>query len=259
MKNETCLIGKLSLGDRSVSSATTVCFEENETRRIVRLCRYDHLVIHDPSGEVVFEGRSDVDYSTGQTIINALYCGQLIPWPATVKHQGYVFLNGIPKDIPLDVWMSAVLTNDWKVELTPNPPLTDVENKPGTLCVNGILDPFFETGTEGVVWAVDDPRKHGYDGLNYLENGDRLVVFEVDGVTIRWEGKVGLEYKRRWRPYPMNPEYGQQEVLGMWVHGFQRDLDPEVWARMFFDRLPCSFSRVTGSKSGKSTSQGLPS
>src|SRR5690606_30932119 len=97
------------------------------------------------------------------------------------------------------------------------------------------LMPFFETGTEGVAWAITMDGVPGYDGLYPLKNGDELVIY-AGGGEVAWEGTVDLEYERRWRAYPTNPELGQQEVLGMWVHGFQRDLDPEVWARLFFDQ-----------------------
>jgi hypothetical protein len=104
------------------------------------------------------------------------------------------------------------------------------------------LEPFFETGTEGVIWAVYEDGKQGYDGLNSLKDGDRLKIFASDD-SILWEGIVQLEYKRRYRPYPLNPQYGQQEVLGYWVHGFQENLDPEVWGKMFFDALKAELTK----------------
>ena len=101
----------------------------------------------------------------------------------------------------------------------------------------GLLDPYFETGTEGVVWAVTLPGMLGYDQLLCLEGGDELLVYDELG-SVAWQGIVSLEYERRYRPYPTNPEFGQQEAFGAWVHGFQEDVDPETWARWFFDRRP---------------------
>jgi len=101
----------------------------------------------------------------------------------------------------------------------------------------GRLTPFFETGTEGVVWAVNVDGLLGYDSLLPLKNGDELVVYGADG-AVAWEGTVNLEYQRRHRPYPTNPQYGQQEIFGYWVHGFQTDLEPEAWARPFFQEAP---------------------
>lgn len=104
--------------------------------------------------------------------------------------------------------------------------------------IRGKLDPFFETGTEGVLWAVvDDEKPNDYTGLHVLRDWDYLRVFDADGKMV-WEGDVALEWTRRYTPFPNNPEWGQQEVFGYWVHGFQRTLEPEVWAQMFFDGLP---------------------
>ncbi len=101
--------------------------------------------------------------------------------------------------------------------------------------IKGELEAFWETGTEGVIWSLYDEHNKGYESLNCLKDGDYLEVYNDDG-SILWEGEVKLEYKRRYRPFPLNPKYGQQEVFGMWVHGFQEDLDPEIWAKMFFDK-----------------------
>jgi hypothetical protein len=100
--------------------------------------------------------------------------------------------------------------------------------------INGKLEAFWETGTEGVIWSLYDNNEKGYESLHCLKDGDYLEVYNDDG-SIHWKGDVKLEYKRRYRPFPMNPQYGQQEVFGMWVHGFQDDIEPEFWAKMFFD------------------------
>lgn len=100
--------------------------------------------------------------------------------------------------------------------------------------IKGKLDPFFETGTEGIIWSLIEPDK-GYEGLHPLKNGDILKVFEKDSEIVRWEGKIHLEYQRRLRPIPINPQYKAQEVFGMWCHGFQNTLEPEIWAKLFFD------------------------
>lgn len=105
------------------------------------------------------------------------------------------------------------------------------------LVVRGQLEPFFETGTEGVVWSVIANGVPGYDGLFSLSDGDELVIYGANGQTA-WQGTVDLEYERRFRSYPLNPEHGQQEILGLWVHGLQRDLKPHVWARAFVQRAP---------------------
>jgi hypothetical protein len=101
--------------------------------------------------------------------------------------------------------------------------------------VRGRLDAFFETGTEGVIWSVIDPRLPAYDALWTLRDGDHLTIIGRQNETL-WEGTIQLEYERNWEPYPHNPQYGQQAVGGFWVHGLQVDLAPDDWAIMFAER-----------------------
>lgn len=105
------------------------------------------------------------------------------------------------------------------------------------LRVAGRLTPFFETGTEGVIWSLTLPGVPGYDGLVCLKPGDALFIYKEAG-GLHWKGRVDLEYQRRHRPFPLNPQYGQQEINGFWVHGFQKDLSPEDWATPFFEGAP---------------------
>lgn len=108
--------------------------------------------------------------------------------------------------------------------------------------IEGIIFPWVETGTEGVVWSLqeskyisEDGKRWDYSGLNPLQDGDCLTVFNDDG-SVRWEGTIKLEYERNYEPYPMNPQYGQQAVNGWWVRGLQEGVDPEEWFRMFHDQ-----------------------
>lgn len=102
--------------------------------------------------------------------------------------------------------------------------------------IHGQLFAWFETGTEGIYWAVVDDEKKGYDGLHVLENGNVLTVFNKENKKkILFQGTIALEYDRLRRALQYNPEYFQQCVLGYWVHGLQKDVDPEKWAHMFFD------------------------
>lgn len=103
--------------------------------------------------------------------------------------------------------------------------------------VCGLLDPFFETGTEGVIWSLVRLGVPGYDQLITLSDGARLRIIDPIG-AIAWEGVVDFEYERTRRPYPGNPSQGQQAVRGMWVNGLQRSLPPDLWADLFFRRCP---------------------
>ncbi len=113
----------------------------------------------------------------------------------------------------------------------------------------GKLEPFFETGTEGIVWSVYEDGKTGYDGLNGIEDGDYLTVFDPkDKTTIIWEGHIDFDWEINFRPYPANPEHGQQSVGGYWVHGLQRGLPPEQWATWFFNAYPATLHKANMGK-----------
>ena len=111
--------------------------------------------------------------------------------------------------------------------------------------IKGKLEPYFETGTDGTIWAVYEDGKEGYDGLHILKKGDNLIIFQPEnpGIVI-WEGNIDLEYERNYHPYPMNPQYGQQAIYGVWVHGFQRDVLPEEWGTWFFKHYPCELKKA---------------
>lgn len=98
------------------------------------------------------------------------------------------------------------------------------------MTVIGRLEPFFETGTEGVIWSLHDMSLPGYDGLWPLYSGDHLQV--VDGVP--WKGVIDLEYTRNRQASPYGGN-GGQVANGLWVHGFQSDMEPDEWATMFFE------------------------
>ena len=112
----------------------------------------------------------------------------------------------------------------------------------GSLTAKGILDPFWETGTEGVMWSVQDCRLPGYDSLFCLDEGDELTVFGNDGKPV-WNGIIEEDSKACWTPYPGNPvssdgqPLGQPVVDGMYVHWVQKNTDPKVWSDMFHNRL----------------------
>jgi len=98
--------------------------------------------------------------------------------------------------------------------------------------IRGRLEAFFETGTEGVYWSLIDSGLPGYDGLWTLRDGDQLRVIDTTDETL-WTGEIKFEYLTNWQSYPMNPEYGQQAVHGLWVHGLQEGFDPDRWGTLF--------------------------
>src|ERR1051325_11945050 len=92
--------------------------------------------------------------------------------------------------------------------------------------VYGRLEPFFETGTEGIVWSVQDPWLPSYDGLWCLREGDHLRVLG------KWEGIIDFDYER---DVVESSGGGRgQAVHGFWVNGLQRDVGSEQWVGKVF-------------------------
>jgi|GEM_PF-5990356 len=100
--------------------------------------------------------------------------------------------------------------------------------------VHGTLHDYFETGTEGVMWAVYEDGKTGYDGLHVLDAGHHLRVTDETG-AVRFEGFIEPDLERGWMEYPGRPGegYGQPCALGMWVHWTQSGWEPDDWAALF--------------------------
>jgi hypothetical protein len=98
--------------------------------------------------------------------------------------------------------------------------------------VEGDLIDYFETGTEGVIWMLEDDSRHGREALEAICEGDHLTITDQLG-AIMWHGTIRCDKKTGRRPYPMNPQYGQQCALGCWVHWIQEGFKPDAWASFF--------------------------
>lgn len=76
------------------------------------------------------------------------------------------------------------------------------------------------------------------------DKGTYMTVFNtIAKGDVAWEGTVDLEYERGFESYPTNPQYGQQAIFGMWVHGFDKACTPEEWASMFFAHMPAKLEK----------------
>jgi hypothetical protein len=115
----------------------------------------------------------------------------------------------------------------------------------------GELTDFFETGTEGVIWTLEDDVHYGYEALQTICEGDHLTILDQVGAIV-WRGIICCDKKVGSRPYPMNPEYSQQCALGHWVHWIQRGFKPDTWAEFFirpdYDRYRGILVRKVGAK-----------
>jgi len=105
--------------------------------------------------------------------------------------------------------------------------------------VLGKGEAYFETGTEGVYWAVCDNQKDGYDGLYLIKDGDNLIIYDKkDTEKIVWQGIINLEYETHMCTSSFNSDYKQQAILGLWVHGLQKTENQEEWAKYFIEAYP---------------------
>lgn len=94
--------------------------------------------------------------------------------------------------------------------------------------IQGVLDPFCETGTEGIVWSLLEDGKKGYDSLNCLEEGDLLKVFnDAARKELLWEGEIKLKYPPATR----------------FNRGVQEGVNEDAWTRLFFDAKPATLIR----------------
>src|SRR5450755_215093 len=94
---------------------------------------------------------------------------------------------------------------------------------------HGVLDPWIETGTEGVVWTVYENGAIGYEGMIVLRNGDHLKVYDTDNKVL-FDDIIQKDEKIGYAPYPMNPDHGQPSALGLWIHWTQSGWTPDNWA-----------------------------
>jgi len=98
--------------------------------------------------------------------------------------------------------------------------------------VDGLLGEYFATGTEGLQWIIEDFDGLGFEKLHWIEAGDHLTIQDRLGLKL-WSGEIKCDRKAGWKPYPMNPKYGQPCALGYWIHWTQKGFKPEKWAQLF--------------------------
>lgn len=98
--------------------------------------------------------------------------------------------------------------------------------------VEGELVDYFETGTEGVIWMIEDDGRYGREALEAICEGDHLTIMDKLGAT-HWRGIIKCDKKVGLRSSRINPAYRQQCALGCWVHWIQKGMKPDKWAGFF--------------------------
>ena len=122
--------------------------------------------------------------------------------------------------------------------------------------IKGLLHGYFETGTEGTMPAIqefehisEDGKSWSYDGLHVIDPEDHLTIIGLDGEILfndivkgyLWkdndDGKVFIDepgFSAGWMSYPLNPNHGQLQINGYWVHYIPTNIDIKLWWDVFF-------------------------
>lgn len=137
-------------------------------------------------------------------------------WQGRISYETKRYHHGLQRGVPEQKWAHMFY------DRLP----ARLEKKDGTV-LYGALDPFAETGTEGVIWSVHEYGKRSYDGLNCLENGDKLTVYSCvrDG-AVEWEGPVDFTPQKI-------TKVGWTEVLREAKH-----MDADEWLHMCYQNRP---------------------
>lgn len=108
--------------------------------------------------------------------------------------------------------------------------------------IYGVAFAWAETGTEGFIWAVQDEKhiKHegpggwSYDGLNCLENGDYLEIYDEQG-KILFSGEINFMYFPKTFPYPI----ANGKEIRAYCHTKQIGVSIRKWSSFFLKKYKC--------------------
>ena len=119
----------------------------------------------------------------------------------------------------------------------------------------GTLNKYFETGTEGVYWAIEKAPSGivcgaSRDDLYLIDENDFLEIYDPYSLyaygkhKIIWSGTINKDIESCLMKRPMNPSVEQQNVCGFWVHWLQKDFDNhEKWFWVFALNYPAKIIR----------------
>ena len=104
--------------------------------------------------------------------------------------------------------------------------------------IEGTLMPYYETGMEGTLWSVHEDGKDGYDGLNPLQDGQLLTVFNDAARTeVLWQGVIDLERDPQKQDELLRAQKYSTR-LGPWGYGLPKNIHPYDWVNMFANEKP---------------------
>lgn len=95
----------------------------------------------------------------------------------------------------------------------------------------GRLSNFFETGSEGTYWVLEQSDNNDVKELIFLRTGDELTIRDENGAVI-FNGLIAEDRSINLQRRP-STQVLQPVNNGHWVHWFQAGVDPDVWASWF--------------------------
>lgn len=108
----------------------------------------------------------------------------------------------------------------------------DPKPEPTLQIFEGQVFGWFETGLEGVVWALQTFETQNYDGLIVVEKGDHLILRSQAGEVL-FDGIIDPDYEIGTQSRFPGDTSGQSIALGHWIHWTQRSWLPDNWASFF--------------------------
>lgn len=98
----------------------------------------------------------------------------------------------------------------------------------------GKLSDWFETGSEGSFWILEENGVAGMAGVHFIKKGDHLKIISVSGQIV-FEGVIE----------PDSVVSDTAEIIyrnqptscGRWIHWYQKGFDPDLWGSYFFLKL----------------------
>ncbi|HQK38558.1 MAG TPA: hypothetical protein PLO52_00410 [Flavobacterium alvei] len=110
--------------------------------------------------------------------------------------------------------------------------------------MKGVPFGWFETGTEGTIWAIQDEKDASnkywsYENLHIIKPGDRLKIIDKKTNEIVVDQDLQVVHSD-----------GKMNLYGFWCHWLPIGIDHKLWAQIFLDEngkdnFLAELSRVT--------------